>query len=1373
MFCTYISVFLVCTSALAQAGSTCIMPPSTSAARATRGVSPPSLSLPLPLILAAVATNASAEGALGPAFPAPIAALSSLAPDGSFTIGVAPPPATSLTQSTNGRRQARTRVTQAAPASAKTKSVRPDSDEDFVDDDQEDDDDNVDAGAGVGAGAGAGKSVFCPDCDRAFTNITRHANVTHPKASAELLEHLGLTRCTEPGCDHIGAISRADSHRRRSHATPGLVPTTVPRHAAGKRRNLSPAQASPTTNPTAAKRGKPRPLTPGLADAAKLNAARAAAPPATGRSSTGNLSFPNALDYNSHFVSRLAAVGTVTESELIESVNAFLIEVMENPLRDAVNKNANGNSKSFQSSEEPLFTRAVDGNFSEEDLAAVLGENDTVSNRKGISNVVSAIHLLNMDALGRATQRLGSAGVLPMTEEVAEKLKVKYPASYGPDVCANADGSNPFYQPAKTVQELAAAVKDMPSAPQLKRAVDDNEKGDTGLVESIINNTEKGKAGGPSGLTFDTLKGFLRVATASGQLTSVLNGLINVINCINNADITNPKVLTSFRHLSGVALVKTEGSTDPRPIGIGETFLTLAAKSINGKYADKGLALELMGASQLACFTPAGIEINNRTLQTYMNMHPDHVLVKNDARNAFNATSRAAALHSAVDLGWVQRHAYLRYGGPNTVTYHDKSGNVSINVSEGVIQGDVFASLLYSVSQARAVKAAQEAFPDVLFLCIADDVTLAGPVDRAFAARTFFKTKLKEFLNVDLEDAKTIIYTASTDETARQTIIEACNAAGFALATDGVVVCGSPIGSRDFQLGFFNSFVDATLATVDSVINLAKLMSPAAGGFEYQKIYNLVRLCIPTKLTHLLRALVPEVTTDAAVRFDVALFHRLQRLFPSLRTSASAELSISSTTMADRVENNELATNPNCHILYRTLLPFRNGGGGITGTLNVTSAAYAGSLIQTGARVVELLGGDSEPKAAAVRAAIPSLSPALALVRKASNNTVNPVTFFSLDPRNDNIETSEACCKRLDAAGALAGGPAVEVSEDEHEQPKPDPPPGEPEAEGPKSPPGMPTTCKGWQKWLTVLATSDVARDIFNSIETKSDKANFLGFSHPFSSAWLSAAPTHYTMIQNEIFLEAIAVRCGVPPTLVDHTCRCTATATGKTVTITPASALQHVHSNSSEAKSIQTSRHEAVKWTFTNEMRTLLGLNNVVAEKGGQHNADKSGYMTRLEKNGNFNKNATSPGHFMCADLFVRLGDANLALDVNIAFPGGTHDGPSAVGAGFGVKRGSVADQRSLMKQNNYASLYDFNPNFLAPITFETNGCPGASTVSFLGAVKKWVREEGSTIQKKTVGTCIRRLVIRTSVTLARSLGSSVLAYRKVCQKGAGRAGV
>ena len=66
----------------------------------------------------------------------------------------------------------------------------------------------------------------------------------------------------------------------------------------------------------------------------------------------------------------------------------------------------------------------------------------------------------------------------------------------------------------------------------------------------------------------------------------------------------------------------------------------------------------------------------------------------------------------------------------------------------------------------------------------------------------------------------------------------------------------------------------------------------------------------------------------------------------------------------------------------------------------------------------------------------------------------------------------------------------------------------------------------------------------------------------------------------------------------------------------------------------------------------------------------------------------------------------------------------------------------------------------------------PGASTVAFLSTVKQWVRKNGSSIQKKSIGTCIRRLTIKTSVSLASSFGSALLAFRKVCQKGAGRVG-
>ena len=71
-----------------------------------------------------------------------------------------------------------------------------------------------------------------------------------------------------------------------------------------------------------------------------------------------------------------------------------------------------------------------------------------------------------------------------------------------------------------------------------------------------------------------------------------------------------------------------------------------------------------------------------------------------------------------------------------------------------------------------------------------------------------------------------------------------------------------------------------------------------------------------------------------------------------------------------------------------------------------------------------------------------------------------------------------------------------------------------------------------------------------------------------------------------------------------------------------------------------------------------------------------------------------------------------------------------------------------------------------------ETNGCPSKATTAFLAAVKKFVRNAGTTKQKNMVGTSLRRLAIKTSSSLQRSVGSAIVAYRRVCQKGAGSEG-
>ena len=249
-------------------------------------------------------------------------------------------------------------------------------------------------------------------------------------------------------------------------------------------------------------------------------------------------------------------------------------------------------------------------------------------------------------------------------------------------------------------------------------------------------------------------------------------------------------------------------------------------------------------------------------------------------------------------------------------------------------------------------------------------------------------------------------------------------------------------------------------------------------------------------------------------------------------------------------------------------------------------------------------------------------------------------------------------------------------------------------------PPNLPNGPRLWQKFLSNCYNASIATDIYNNLPTKREKHNFLGFSHPLSAAWLTAVPADYTALPNDVFNECLAVRLGVPVTRVEHACGCEHLKISKepgyiAPTVTSASALQHAHSTLFEdGRHYNNTRHTKIKEIFTGELSTLLGYENIVAEKGDQNYTDKAGSKTRLEKHGNFYKNSVNPGSFMCADLFVRLGQLNLALDVNVAFAGGAKEDASMVGKRFGVERGTVADHNTDLKFKTYKTLYTSTPS-------------------------------------------------------------------------------
>jgi hypothetical protein len=138
-----------------------------------------------------------------------------------------------------------------------------------------------------------------------------------------------------------------------------------------------------------------------------------------------------------------------------------------------------------------------------------------------------------------------------------------------------------------------------------------------------------------------------------------------------------------------------------------------------------------------------------------------------------------------------------------------------------------------------------------------------------------------------------------------------------------------------------------------------------------------------------------------------------------------------------------------------------------------------------------------------------------------------------------------------------------------------------------------------------------------------------------------------------------------------------------------------------------------------------------------------------------------------MCADLFVQLGQLNLVLDVNVAFAGGE---------GFGTVHVVVADHIKKRKHSAYKNLYNFDPKLLQLTIFETNGCPSKATSAFLAGSRSssaTLAPPSSIKQKNMVGTSLRRLTTtKTPSSLQRSVGSAIVAFRRVRQKGAGSEG-
>ena len=613
------------------------------------------------------------------------------------------------------------------------------------------------------------------------------------------------------------------------------------------------------------------------------------------------------------------------------------------------------------------FVTADDEDFAERLDKATAGEElpglaDRRPDIQIMENIGAAAKKLANGELAKACSRLDSNGLANLDDPKVEALlRQLYPQRHATTLC-----------PTETAEQQCAFARNHPPRTTLGlcSSEEGGELGDMQKVLAVLKKKKKNTAGGMQGLTPDNIKGTLKYASSHGHKFGFVRGLIVIFNFLNAGIIPSDTLLGVVRTLIGVALIKEPGNPKPRPVGIGETLVTLAASCLE---IDKVAYEKETGRTQLGCFIDGGSETLAHFARTYLALNPTHVLAKLDVANAFNTVRNDRVLLMSHKAG-IPAHAHMRYGGTNKVVYRTSSGKaIIIKTTEGVIQGDTHGSTLYNMAQGSAVLATMKEHPGLTIANLHDDAFAAGEASTVFGALPAYAKNLKDTNNSDLQLPKCAVL--CPDDKQAHEVGQRAKALGMTIV-DGVMIAGIPIGTP--------KFVDETLgATVASALRTAALAARVnletilkAEGYEQQQLFELFRLCISTKITHLLRSAPPDTTKRWAAAFKSGFADAVLDAYALLGDAAKK------------------GTTARHLAVQRLTLPFSFGGAGATDTELAVEPQYFGSLVLVWPRLMELLGARSEADWPRLANSVAGLDECLAFVAQSG-------AFPHLDLRAD------------------------------------------------------------------------------------------------------------------------------------------------------------------------------------------------------------------------------------------------------------------------------------------------------------------------------------------------------------------------------------
>ncbi|KAL0208303.1 hypothetical protein P9112_010890 [Eukaryota sp. TZLM1-RC] len=373
-------------------------------------------------------------------------------------------------------------------------------------------------------------------------------------------------------------------------------------------------------------------------------------------------------------------------------------------------------------------------------------------------------------------------------------------------------------------------------------------------VHKAIQKLPKGKAAGPSGISFDLLK------IACSSAPEIADDLAHYFQQLIVLKINPPFELLAARL---IALVKPGNGIKPdgiRPIAVGESLSRLLASIVFDRVKDK--ASTFLNPHQFGIKTIDGASVAAIASDTFFNAEENNFIFNLDFKNAFNSVKREAIFEVIKsDFPELSSFFYHFYGKESDLIFN----SFGLKSSSGVKQGDPLGPLLFCLAIHKTLNIIKQKYPSIKIVAYMDDISLIGSFDLLELVAQEIADSY-ENIGLHLNASKCLLIGSSAqDLVINDSIVPFTNYSSDAFKFLGCWLGNVPQIQNELQV-----ILEKMKIELDSMSSL---------DIEKHIKFFMLKICYTGRITHILRSCAPSIALDFC------------RSFNSLRTEFFADLS--------------------------------------------------------------------------------------------------------------------------------------------------------------------------------------------------------------------------------------------------------------------------------------------------------------------------------------------------------------------------------------------------------------------------------------------------------------------------------------------------